>query len=175
MNLEDLQVYQKSMEMAEAVWDICENWGEFERDTVARPLIKSLDALAVNISIGYGRLKSEEKLQFGYAARGAVFETKTWLSKALSRNLLSQEQADFFFEELEQLSIRLNNYLKSIVRKTGDTAPLKPRRNFRDNYSVHQESFTPPYSSEEISASDPSAYSVNQYTNHEFNQNVDNY
>ena len=51
MKLEELQVYQLSMEIGEKVWDIVIKWGFFAKDTVGKQLVRAVDSVAANKSI----------------------------------------------------------------------------------------------------------------------------
>jgi four helix bundle protein len=43
-----------------------------------------------------------------------LFETKTWLTKALNRNLVSKEQHATLILELDVIGKMINGYIKSI-------------------------------------------------------------
>jgi len=60
MKLEDLQVYQLSMEIGEKVWKIVSQWKYFERDSLGKQLVRSADSVAANISEGFGRFHYTE-------------------------------------------------------------------------------------------------------------------
>ncbi len=55
MKLEELRVYQLSMDMGEKVWGIVEKWNYFSKDTVGKQLVRAADSIAANLSEGYGR------------------------------------------------------------------------------------------------------------------------
>lgn len=55
MKLDELQVYQLSMSIAEDVWDIVIKWDSFSKETIGKQLVKSADSVAANLSEGYGR------------------------------------------------------------------------------------------------------------------------
>lgn len=114
LKLEELEVYQLSMEIGEKVWKIVLGWNYFSKDTVGKQLIKSVDSIAVNISEGFGRFFYKENKQFGYYARGSLFETTTWITKAKNRNLISEEDFQILKKDLKNIGVKLNNYLKSI-------------------------------------------------------------
>ena len=67
MKLEELQVYQLSMEFAEKIWTVIDSWNYFERSTLGKQLIRAADSIAANLSEGFGR----------YYSRGSLFEVKT--------------------------------------------------------------------------------------------------
>jgi len=46
-----------------------------------------------------------------------LFETKTWLTKAHSRKLISEEKFNNLIENIEIIGIKLNNYIKTLGPK----------------------------------------------------------
>jgi len=75
MKLEELQVYQLAMEMAEKIWIIVVNWNYFEKDTIGKQFVRAADSIAANLSEGFGRYFYKENKQFCYYSRGSLFET----------------------------------------------------------------------------------------------------
>ena len=53
MKLEELQVYQLSMEIGESVWIIVKDWNYFEKDTIGKQLVRAVDSVAANLSEGF--------------------------------------------------------------------------------------------------------------------------
>jgi four helix bundle protein len=120
MKLEDLRVYQISMETGNKVWEIVKTWEHFEKRTLGDQIIRSADSIAANISEGYGRYHFKENKQFAYYARGSLYETITWLSKAQTRHLITKNVFEELKSQLETLNIKLNAYIKSIGKNTND-------------------------------------------------------
>ena len=114
MRLEELRVYQLSMELGERVWQIVIEWEYFSKDTVGKQLIKAVDSVAANLSEGYGRYHYRESRQFGYYSRGSLFETKTWRTKSYNRELIKEEDYKVFIKDIDRIGVKLNNYIKSI-------------------------------------------------------------
>jgi four helix bundle protein len=114
MKLEELQVYPLSMDIAERIWAIVINWNIFEKDTVGKQLVRAVDSVAGNLSEGFGRYFYKENKQFCYYSRGSLFETKTWLRKAVNRKLIEEKDYLIFVGELETIGVKLNNYIKTI-------------------------------------------------------------
>ena len=117
MKLEELKVYQLSMEIGEKVWNIVIKWDYFAKDTIGKQLIKTVDSVAANLSEGFGRYHFKEAKNFSYYSRGSLYETKTWLTKAYNRKLINQEDFECFQTEINNIGIKLNNYIKSIGKK----------------------------------------------------------
>lgn len=114
MRLEDLKIYNLSMEIGEEVWTIVKNWNSFSKDTLGKQLIRSADSIAANISEGYGRFHYKETKHFGYYSRGSLYETRTWITKAHQRNIVNETDFKRISDKLEMLSKMLNSYIKSI-------------------------------------------------------------
>jgi four helix bundle protein len=114
MSLENLRVYELSMKLGEEVWTIVSAWDYFQKDTVGKQLMKAVDSIAANISEGHGRYHYKESKNFNYFARGSLFETKTWLTKAASRNMISKDKFQVLMSELDVLGKMLNSYINSI-------------------------------------------------------------
>ncbi len=114
MKLEELQVYQLSMEIGEKVWDIVIGWDYFLKDTIGKQLVRAVDSVAANLSEGFGRYHYKEAKNFSYYSRGSLYETKTWLTKAYNRNLINEEEFQIFQKEINNIGVKLNNYIKTI-------------------------------------------------------------
>ena len=114
MNLEELEVYRATMEIGERVWSIVKAWDFFAKDTVGKQLVRAADSMATNISEGFGRFYYKEHKQFSYYARGSLYETKTWLTKAHNRGLVDDQEYESLRCVLESVAVRVNNYIRSI-------------------------------------------------------------
>ena len=60
-NLEDFQVYQKTMELGEDVWNIVKKWDYFSKDTIGKQLVRAVDSIASNLSEGLGLYHYKER------------------------------------------------------------------------------------------------------------------
>ena len=116
MDIADLEVYNLSMNLGEEVWKYVSNWSLFHKDTIGKQLVRSADSVAANISEGFGRFHFKDKIKFYFYARGSLYETKTWLKKASQRNLISLEQFEELNENINKLSVKINNFI-SVTRK----------------------------------------------------------
>ena len=117
MKLEEFRVYQDAMEMGEKVWDIVKTWEEFAKKTMGYQLVRAADSVAANLSEGLGRYHYKETKNFSYYSRGSLFETKTWLTKAKNRGLINEESFSEFIHTIDDIGIKLNNYVNSIGKK----------------------------------------------------------
>ncbi|MBI2280313.1 MAG: four helix bundle protein [Bacteroidetes bacterium] len=118
MKLEELKVYELSMEIGESVWLIVEKWDYFSKDTIGKQLMRSVDSVAANLSEGFGRFHYKDAKNFTYFSRGSLYETKTWIRKAKNRNLMNDEEYLKLTEDINLIGKMLNSYIKSIGEKT---------------------------------------------------------
>jgi four helix bundle protein len=115
--LEQLEIYQLAMEIGEMVWKEASDWKTFPQKTIADQYLRAADSIAANISEGYGRFHFKDSRQFCFIARGSLSETRTWTSKANSRNLIS---TDFFVKITDKIVIcnkKLNNYINWLEKQ----------------------------------------------------------
>src|SRR5688572_27738570 len=113
-SLEEFKAYNLAMELGEAVWGCVKRWDYFAKDTIEKQLVRSVDSIAANLSEGLGRYHFKEIKNFGYYSRGSLFETKTWLTKAKNRELISIEEFQKLIANLEVIGKMVNSYINSI-------------------------------------------------------------
>jgi four helix bundle protein len=114
MKLEDLQVYQISMKPADEVHDLVIEWDNFHKFSTGTQLVNAADSVSASISEGYGRFHFKDHKNFLYFSRGSLSETKTWLTKASNRKLISEEKFISLIERYNSLGVKLNNYINTI-------------------------------------------------------------
>ena len=114
MELEKLRVYQQSMKLSDEVWHMVNKWDFFHKDAMGKSMISAADAVAAHIAEGFGRYHYTEVRQYGYYARGALYETKTWLTRAHQRNIIDTAKFELILKELRSIEARLNKYVNSV-------------------------------------------------------------
>ena len=117
MNVEELKVYQLSMKVSEKIWSIVIKWDYFSKDTIGKQVVRSADSVSANISEGFGRYHYKDSKKFYYYSRGSLYETRTWITKAFNRDLITIEEYKALIDEINTASIKLNNFINSIGKK----------------------------------------------------------
>jgi four helix bundle protein len=118
MELEELRVYSMAMEIGERVWEFVYKWDYLAKDTIGKQLIRSIDSVAANLSEGFGRFHYKEAKNFSYYSRGSLYESKTWITKAFNRNLISKELFEELTNTIEVIGKMLNKYITSIGKNS---------------------------------------------------------
>ena len=113
LKVEDLEIYQMAEDLSDIIWNICIKWDYFAKDTIGKQLVRAADSISANLAEGHGRFHFKDCLNFCYYARGSLEETKSWLSKAIRRNLIAFE-IDEIKQIMEILPRKLNAYINSI-------------------------------------------------------------
>jgi four helix bundle protein len=113
-NFEHLRVYQLAESLADQLWPIVRRWDALARDTVGKQLVRAADSIGANIAEGAGRGTYQDNRRFVRIARGSLNEVRHWLRRAYNRRLLTAEQVAQMKSLLDELTPKLNAYLKSI-------------------------------------------------------------
>jgi four helix bundle protein len=113
-NFQKLDIYKLAEKLAEEIWNIVIKWDALAKDTVGKQIIRSADSIGANIAEGDGRGSYQDHRRFIKIARGSLYETKHWLRRAYTRELLTTTQVETLKPIIDELSPRLNAYLKSI-------------------------------------------------------------
>ena len=115
LKVEDLEIYQMAEDLSDRIWNICIKWDYFTKDTIGKQLVRAADSISANLAEGHGRYHFKDRLNFCYYARGSLEETKSWLSKAIRRNLITGQKTEIN-KIVEILPKKLNAYISSIKK-----------------------------------------------------------
>lgn len=116
--LEDLEVYQLSLEIADEIWKEVITWNNLAKYSLGEQLTRAADSISFNISEGYGRFSYKENIHFCYISRGSLFETMTGIKKAMNRNFISLSCFECLSQKLNDLHLKLNSYIKYLKGKS---------------------------------------------------------
>lgn len=129
VRFEELRVLQLAESIADGLWKVVVQWERFAKDSVGLQLVRAADSIGANIAEAYGRYHYGEKLQFLYYARGSLFETKYWLNRGQSRQLISTDQYQEFATTLSGLAHQLNTFARATkAQRTPDKQTAKRGR-----------------------------------------------
>jgi four helix bundle protein len=117
MTLDSLEIYDLSLKLGKEIWDIVIKWDYFAKNTIGTQIIRSVDSIAANISEGYHRYHFKEELKFLFYARGSLYETKTFVEIANSRQLVTDEKMKDLIRQIEIIGKKLNSFINSIYKK----------------------------------------------------------
>src|ERR1700761_8824932 len=118
--IEELEIYNLSESFADEIWFMVIEWEYFAKDTIGKQIARSADSIGANIAEGFGRYHYKENKNFCYFSRGSIIETKSWLKKTKTRNLIDEQTYQNLLQKLETIHHKLNIYIKFIGKGKTD-------------------------------------------------------
>lgn len=148
IGLEDLQVLKLAESVADSIWKRVGGWDEFAKDTVGKQITRSADSIGANIAESFGRFNFGEKLQFLYYSRGSLFETKYWLNRAGTRELMKAEEVREYSDQLTALARQLNVFASGMKNVRAETKKSSIRESAAEYLTDSPENILEPLFSE---------------------------
>jgi four helix bundle protein len=118
MKLEDMEIYNISMEIGDEIWFSVVEWENLAKYSIGQQIVRSADSIAANIAEGFGRYHFKDRKNFMFYARGSHYETITWLSKARNLKIISNEFFEGIIAKIVKLGVKMNNYINTLESKT---------------------------------------------------------
>jgi four helix bundle protein len=110
--LSDIECYPIAFHLSNYVWNIVINWEWFSKKTLGSQYVQAVDSISANIAEGFGRHFKKDKIKFYMYSKGSLKESYDWTQKSKVRGLLSTEEYDYIFCELEKIPKALNHLIK---------------------------------------------------------------
>ena len=120
MELKKLIIYNEACDISDQTWEIVKTFNHFEKATIGKQLVRSIDSISANIAEGYDRYFYKENPLFCFYSRGSLIESIDWLDKCNRRNLIETEIVTDLIRRLESLHKSLNAYIKTIGKGAND-------------------------------------------------------
>ena len=117
LKLNDISSYKKAFHLSNFVWDIIIGWDYLAKDTVGKQFVRAVDSVSANIAEGFGRYHKKDKIKFYRYSMGSLKECFDWTEKSKYRNLITQNQYNHIFNELDQLPREIHELIKFTNQK----------------------------------------------------------
>ena len=111
LKLSDIESYRIAFHLSNYVWNIVLKWEWFAKKTLGSQYVQAMDSVSANIAEGFGRHFKKDKIKFYMYSKGSLKETFDWTQKSKVRELLSAEEYDYIFSELEKIPKSLNHLI----------------------------------------------------------------
>lgn len=111
LKLNDIESYRIAFHLSNYVWDVVIKWDAFARQTIGGQFVNAVDSIAANIAEGFGRYNKKDKVKFWRYSQGSLMESLDWNQKAKLRKLVSDDEYDFIFKELQKLPKAINSLI----------------------------------------------------------------
>ena len=117
----DLDIWQEAHKLSLEIYKITEQFPQKEMYGLTDQIRRASTSVGANISEGFGRFHYKEKIKFYYISRGSVCEVQNFLFLAQDLKYLDKDKAREIFTRYENLSKRLNQFIKSINNKISNS------------------------------------------------------
>ena len=114
MSYHDLDVWQKSIELAEMSYRLSARFPREERFGITSQMRRSAASVAANIAEGANRHSLKEYLQFLGIASGSLAETETYLVLAQRLGIVEEEQIRLVQGRSSEVGKMLNGLKRSL-------------------------------------------------------------
>ena len=108
LKLSDIESYRISFHLSNYVWEIIMKWSSFTQRSVGVQFVRAVDSISANIAEGFGRYGKKDKINFFRYSQGSLSESLDWNQKAKVRKLITKQEYEFIFGELQKLPKAIN-------------------------------------------------------------------
>ena len=115
---QDLEVWKKSMELAEMVYRVSGQFPPEERFGITSQVRRAAVSVAANIAEGAERHGSREFLNFLGIASGSLAETETFLMLSQRLGMAREEQVKPLLAQASEVGRMLNGLKRSLRSRT---------------------------------------------------------
>jgi len=118
---EDLDVWQMGRDLTLKIYEVTRHFPKEELYGMTSQIKRAALSVPANISEGFGRFHFMDKAKFYLNARGSLYELKSHLLIAKELAFIRDDVTDSVFQEIDNLSLNLNNLINKTRRmKEGD-------------------------------------------------------
>jgi four helix bundle protein len=112
LKLNDWDGYKVAFHLSNYVWTIIIRWPRFAQNTIGEQFVTAIDSISANMAEGWGRHGKKDKIRFYRIAQGSCKECFDWNEKAKYRNLVTSEEYQKIFTELQKIPKSINTQIK---------------------------------------------------------------
>ena len=117
MSVQSLRIYVLAQHINSKVTTQVLSWTYLHQQTLGRQILRSADSITNNISEGYARVRTGERLQLLWYAEGSIQETKNGVRRCVQRRILDEKAGSELVTHLTRLSISLVEFMHAILEK----------------------------------------------------------
>jgi four helix bundle protein len=113
-----MPVWQKAMELGQKVFSLTEGLPRKEDYGLTSQVRRSALSVPANLAEGFGRQHTKDKLNFYYASRGSLAETKNHLIYGHKVGYFKQSECLLVMNLTDEIWKELNSLIRSLRRTT---------------------------------------------------------
>lgn len=120
VDVKQLQVWQKGIELCEAVYQARRQFPDGERFGLTTQMRRAAVSIPSNLAEGYGRGTRPDYRQFVRIARGSAFELETQIILARRLAFLTDEAANVLLAKVREVLRMLNGLIRSLGESSSE-------------------------------------------------------
>lgn len=109
------EIWQKGVDIADKIYDICDNFPKFEMFALADQLRRASVSISSNIAEGASRKSPAEFAHYLQISIGSTFEVETQLLIAKKRKYITEEDYTLLVNDLQSLERQINSFISKLV------------------------------------------------------------
>lgn len=110
-----LQIYQLAKEIVKYNYRLTKKFPSEEKFALVQQMNRAAVSVPSNIAEGTSRKSSKDKAHFVNIAYGSLMELVCQVEIALELEYIEQKEYEEFIAMVKNLSVKMSNYLKTIV------------------------------------------------------------
>jgi four helix bundle protein len=116
LGFKKLIVWQKAVELADAVYKISEEFPKRESNILIPQLFRAINSVPANIAEGSFRQSKKEFIQFLFVAKGSLAEAITYFELAFRRKYFDKDTYDILINKSKEVLTLLVSLINSFRR-----------------------------------------------------------
>lgn len=117
-SFEEMPVWEKAMDLAQQIFALTEGLPKKEDYGLTSQIRRSALSVSGNLAEGFGRHHTKDKMNFYYASRGSLTETKSHLIYAQRVGYLKSADHRLALKLIDDIWKELNALIRSLRNKT---------------------------------------------------------
>jgi len=111
---EDLDVYQRAIDLTALVYKLTAHFPDYERFGLTNQIRRAVNSIGLNIAEGRGRGSDKDFARFLYQSRGSLLEVVSALHIAERLEFVTREQTGHLFSQAHLLSSKLIAFINTL-------------------------------------------------------------
>ncbi|MBI9017572.1 MAG: four helix bundle protein [Phycisphaerae bacterium] len=113
----DMLIWQKSMALVTALYELTKTFPQDEKFGLTSQMRRAAVSIPSNIAEGYGRCSQNEFDRFLHIALSSLFELETQLQIACNLNYIDVDKTEEFYLLCNELERMLNSFIRTVQSK----------------------------------------------------------
>jgi len=119
-NFEKLELYQRSLEFINDIYNITKKLPKDERFGLSSQLRRAAMSVSLNLAEGFSNYYKKDKNRFFRIAKGSVYECIPGFTISLKQKYIEQKDFEIIYNQCYELSRRISGLIQYIEKNLED-------------------------------------------------------